>query len=335
MARDALPELRIQAVLRHQVAVEQLRVQVRDHAARVDLRAVGKEHAAGAALAHQHLRYRGIGDQFHAAPTGLGGHRLGDRSHAADRMAPGAAPAIHFAEAVVQQHVAAAGRVRARIVADHRIEAEHRLDRIGLEPAVEQVAGALGDQVQQVAPLGHRQPAHPVAGGQGAQHLAHAAADVRRGLQHDAAQHVCHAFQPVVVLGQPLCIARRELRHFRLGRRQPATHLQEGCVRQRQEVGQRPLQHAQAVLGEPQVADHGGIEQADRVGQRRVAKAGMEGLGHRGATEHRTPFQHPHLQPGRRQVAGAGQSVVATTDDQCIERRVRHSSLPVPMRPSG
>ena len=39
---------------------------------------------------------------------------------------------------------------RARIVADHGIEAERRLDRLRLEPALEQFGGAAGEQVQQV-----------------------------------------------------------------------------------------------------------------------------------------------------------------------------------------
>ena len=41
---------------------------------------------------------------------------------------------------------------------DHRIEAECGLDRLRLEPAVKQVARALGEKIQHVPPLGQRQP---------------------------------------------------------------------------------------------------------------------------------------------------------------------------------
>jgi hypothetical protein len=82
--------------------------------------------------------------------TGLG-HGLGDRAHAADGVAPGALLAVHLAEGVVQQHIGRARRVRAGEVADHGVEAEAGLDRVALEPAVQEIAGALGEQVQQVA----------------------------------------------------------------------------------------------------------------------------------------------------------------------------------------
>ncbi len=51
-------------------------------------------------------------------------------------------------------------------------------------------------------------------------HRAHevgdAAADVRRRLQHDLAQHVGDALDAREVLGQALRVARRELRHLAL-----------------------------------------------------------------------------------------------------------------------
>ena len=66
-------------------------------------------------------------------------------------MAPAAGLAVHFAEQVVQQHVGAARRVRAGVIADHRIPAQHRLQRRAFEVVVKQFAGGLGEQVEQVA----------------------------------------------------------------------------------------------------------------------------------------------------------------------------------------
>ena len=59
---------------------------------------------------------------------------------------------------MVQQHIGRARRIGAGIVADDGVEAEHRLDRIALEPAVEIVAGRLGEQVEQRALALHVEP---------------------------------------------------------------------------------------------------------------------------------------------------------------------------------
>ena len=63
-----------------------------------------------------------------------------------------------LAEAVVQQDVGGAGVIRARVGADHRVEAEHRLDRLRLEPVLQPVGGAAREQPEQVAPRGHVEP---------------------------------------------------------------------------------------------------------------------------------------------------------------------------------
>ena len=86
----------------------------------------------------------------YAESARLGGHRLRDRAHAADGVAPHAAMAVHFADHVVQQHISRARRIRAGEVADNGVKAEHRLDRIGLEPRIEHVARkhGLGAEVE-------------------------------------------------------------------------------------------------------------------------------------------------------------------------------------------
>ena len=69
----------------------------------------------------------------------------GDRAHAADRVAPRALAPVRLAEAVMQQHVGGARGVGARVGSDDAVEAEDRLDRIALEPVVEQVARRAGE----------------------------------------------------------------------------------------------------------------------------------------------------------------------------------------------
>ena len=67
------------------------------------------------------------------------GHRLGDRAHAADRMAPGARDPGRLAEHMVEQDVGGARRVGASKIADDAVEAEQGLGEIALEIAVEDV----------------------------------------------------------------------------------------------------------------------------------------------------------------------------------------------------
>src|SRR5688572_12193579 len=82
------------------------------------------------------------------------GHGRGDRAHAADRMTPDPALAVHLAERMVQQHVAGAWRVRAAVEAYHRVEAVERLHQIVLEPAIEVLAGRAGEQAIERAQVG-------------------------------------------------------------------------------------------------------------------------------------------------------------------------------------
>jgi hypothetical protein len=88
--------------------------------------------------------------------------------------------AVDLAEHVMQQHVRRARRIRARVIADHRVESECRLDRRRLEPAIEHLARALREKIQHVALSGeieraealrdfprleHRADARPTEGG--------------------------------------------------------------------------------------------------------------------------------------------------------------------------
>ena len=65
------------------------------------------------------------------------------------------------------------------------------------------------------------------------------------------------------------------------------------CV-DRPEVRDRPLDDAQAMAAEFQIADHFRIEQAHRVRRDRVAKSRRERLGHGGAADHVVGFEHDH-----------------------------------------
>ena len=109
-----------------------------------------------------HLAHRRIDADLRAVRGRRLRHRLRDRAHAADGVAPGALLAVHLAEAMMQQHIGRARRVGARVIADDAVEAVGRLDRIALEPAVEIVAGRIGEEIEQFALQVEAEMAQPV-----------------------------------------------------------------------------------------------------------------------------------------------------------------------------
>ena len=65
----------------------------------------------GAAVLDQDLADRRRGLDLHAVTCGRPRHRLGDRPHPADGVAPDPSLAVHLAEGVMQQDIGGAGRV--------------------------------------------------------------------------------------------------------------------------------------------------------------------------------------------------------------------------------
>ena len=61
-----------------------------------------------------------------------------------------------------------------------------------------------------------------------------------------------------------------------------------------------------------------GMEQADRVGRDRVAKARMELLGDRGAADDRVLLEHQHAQTRAGEIGRASQAIVAGSDDDDV-----------------
>jgi hypothetical protein len=128
-------------------------------------------------------------------------HSLCDRAHAPDRVTPHPALPVHFTEAVVQQHVCGALCVGAREITDDRIKPERGLDRCRFEPPVEQVACALRDKVEKIAPRGHVETHQPPAHAERTNDIGDSATNVRRRLEHQRAEHIADAINRVVVGG--------------------------------------------------------------------------------------------------------------------------------------
>ena len=93
------------------------------------------------------------------------------------------------------------------------------------------------------------------------------------------------------------------------------------ALRERQVVLQGPLQHAQTMLGQAQLAEDLRVQQAHGVAGGGVAKARVELLGHRRAAGDPAPLEQGHLQARPREVRRAGQAVVAGPDDRHVQIR--------------
>ena len=113
---------------------QQLGMDARDHRLGA-IRLAAGDGARRPAAFDDDLVDRRVEDDLDARLARRLGHRLGDRAHAADRMAPGALDPRRLAEDVVEQDIGGARRIGAGIMADDRVEAEQRLDQIVAEIA--------------------------------------------------------------------------------------------------------------------------------------------------------------------------------------------------------
>ena len=84
-----------------QPQIQELRIDVGNHARSGDLRSVREGDAGGAHAAGRDARDGRIGENRHASCLRFPRHRLRDRAHASHRVSPLPPPAVHFAENVV------------------------------------------------------------------------------------------------------------------------------------------------------------------------------------------------------------------------------------------
>ncbi|MNC85767.1 hypothetical protein D3C83_13790 [compost metagenome] len=81
------------------------------------------------------------------------------------------------------------------------------------------------------------------------------------------------------------------------------------------------------MLGEPKIADHLGMQQADRVGGGGIAEPGKKLFRDRRTADHRAALEHSHLVSRAGEIAGASQPVVTAPDDERVNRfGIRHGS---------
>ena len=211
---------------RYQLLEEQLGIDVGDDAPCPDHVAALDFNTARAAALDNHFLHASPGSDVDVTRRALLGHRLRNCTHAAKRVPPLTALAVHFAEHVMEQHVGRSRLIRTREIADNRIEPKRRLDRLRFEPTIEDVARALGHQVEQVAPFTEielaKLPADLPGIEERAEILPAACADVGRRLAQQLAEERCCAIEHRVILRQPFRVARGKFRDFGLRRGQSA-----------------------------------------------------------------------------------------------------------------
>jgi len=182
----------------------------------------------------------------------------------------------------------------------------------------EDLAGALGEQIQQVAPHGERQPLQAASDLPCPQPIARAASDVRRRLEEERAQHAGNPVEHCVIGRERRRVLGREAPDLGLRRGQAATDLEVIPVGERKKIGERALDDGQSVRREIEIADHLGIQQADRVARGRIAKARMEFFGNCGPADDAPALENRHLQPAGGEIARAGEAIVAAADDHGV-----------------
>ena len=124
--------------------------------------------------------------------------RVGHRAHPALLVAPGAEVAVaHVADRVVEHHVRGAGLVRPGPRPDDPVHREHALDRVGLEPIVQQVRDAHREQAGDVTDAADAQLAYlPRRLGGLDEVTDRERAGARRALQEERPEDVGDALQP-------------------------------------------------------------------------------------------------------------------------------------------
>ena len=243
------------------------------------------------------------------------------RRHAARAVlgeSPGAERAVDLAHVMVQQHVGRARRTRAEVRADDAARRLGALQRVELEPFLEQVGRRLRHQLGDAVDLVLAQRAAVLAELEQALHVA--PAERRRVGRHqpdDRLDRLGRARHHARVLVVGLRIPRRMT--VDLAARQvvivPAREV-IAVVERRDRARQR--QDLQAVPRQLQVADDLGPQQAHHVREFGEAVARKDFFRDGGAADDFAPLQHADLLAGAREVRGRDHAVVAGADDEGI-----------------
>ena len=290
----------------------------RHHDLRVQLVAVLERHAGRAAAVHDHLLDGGAGADLDAERARGARDRRADAAGAVLREAPGAERAVDLAHVVVQQHVGGAGRARPEERADDAARRLGALERIELEPLVEQVGRGLRHELGDPVELRFAQARAVLAELQQAAQVA--PAERRRIGRHEAEHRLDRlggARHHARILVGGLGIARRVAVDLAARQVVVVPGGEVVAVVQRRD-GARQRQDLEAVPRQFEVADDLGPQQADHVRELGEAVAREDLLGDRGAADDVAPLEHHDLLARAREVGAGDQAVVARADDDRV-----------------
>src|SRR5579885_17034 len=323
-AADLGKELARQMLGRDELLEEGLAIGVGDDGARREAAPVGGADAGRAAIRDHDLGDLGPGQHLHAEARARGGDRLGDAAHPALDEAP-AAGALMLAHDVVHDDIGRARRFRAGEGADRGVIGQHRLDDVALEPAREEIVGALRQEIDDAVGLASDLALAPQERRRLLEGFPVAARRIDRRLEEELAHDRGRLLEIGVEFGIDLGVVPREARE--LGLRLLRIVAEDDVVaiveRAEEVVGG---QHFEAELAQLEIGDDARMQEAHHIGEDGGAEARREFLGDGGSADDVPPLQHQHPEPRLGEVAAADEAVMPGADDD----RVVLSRHPVP-----
>ncbi len=339
-------ERRRQRVGTEQLDKGPLRRGIGDHTAGIDLCAVAQPYPLHARAGHPDLGDLGARADFDAGTFRRRAHCRGQGAHAAAHIAPDATRTTRGPHHVMQQHVAGPRRRRRGRGADDRIGRERGLERLGLEPAVQDRPRRTHQQLQRRRQI-LSEPAQGAAQAQRPPQIGETVApgvaadpgrqgqQIRRQRLQDRLQRLGNARQPGLVARIGLGIARRkppDLLAVEGGVGSQHQIMAGTAPRQRRERRGVARQDRVPVPAQVEVALDLRQQQRDQIRGGRRTVSGRDLVGHGRTPDLLAALQHQHPPPGLRQIGRADQAVVSTPHHDAV---VRHLRPPAHWRRTG
>ena len=348
VAADRLDELAGQLLRVEHPEEGAARIHARGDLVGEHLLAALEHHPGGLPTARQDALDAGVRADLGAEAPGGARERLGDGAHPAALETPRPGGAVDLAHVVVEQHVGGPRRGDAQEGADDAARRHGGLQGVGLEPAVEVVAGARRHEPRELveAPVPE---AREVRG-----QFDEAAELPRADRAHPRGRHREQLPDPPAEVVHPepeervvVRVPAGELEQRLAGLRRVVPAGQGPSVRQGRE---RPVERLelQAVPGEVEVVDDLRPQQADHVGEDRDREPGQDLLAVGGPADALVLLDEQDVPAAPRQVGGGDQPVVAAPDDDVVvavqggraglfggrgTRRARRPRDPIPVSP--
>ena len=304
--------LRAHRPRRHQPLEQQPRVDVRHHRRRPN-RLAARDHSDRAILLDDHLVNRRVEQDIDPRLSRRACHRLGDRPHPADRMAPRPRHSGGLTKQVMQQHIGRPRRVGRGKIAHHPVEPEQRFGQITREVPVEDIPLRPGRIIVKDADLVGRHPDHVASQAEQRRQPTDPAARPRRRSQQPLLdqRHHCPELGEIAIIGRPVF----GMMTNQLGSGQPPATAEQIRLLTGQEIVDLAQHDLQSVPLEFEVADHRRVEQAHRIARRRIPVPRNKLVGHRCPANGPRRLEDRDVQPLLRQIGCTDEPVMPRADN--------------------